>query len=179
MNSTLVTDRLILRPHTIDDIDAEFKLINNFKIANNTCLIPYPYTREDSVKWFEEQKKQSAAGVFAFFIITLKTTKELIGAISLNIDITTKAGCLGYWLGENYWGNGYATEAARTVVKYGFETLLLHTISAEIFSYNIASEKVLLKIAMNYVGEHKQFIAMREREELIKEYKILKEACPP
>jgi len=59
---------------------------------------------------------------------------------------------LGYWVGVPYWGNGYATEAARAVVKYGFGTLGLHRIFASHFANNPASARVLRKIGMRYEG---------------------------
>ncbi len=59
---------------------------------------------------------------------------------------------LGYWIGVPYWGNGYATEAATAMVKYGFGTLGLHRIFAGHFTNNPASAGVLRKIGMRHEG---------------------------
>ena len=65
---------------------------------------------------------------------------------------------LGYWIGVPYWGRGYATEAAREVVKYGFEKVQLNRIFAAHFKHNPASGKVLQKIGMKYEGCMRQNI---------------------
>ena len=59
---------------------------------------------------------------------------------------------LGYWIGVPYWGAGYATEGARAVMQFGFETLSLNRIFASHFSRNPASGRVLQKIGMRYEG---------------------------
>jgi len=59
---------------------------------------------------------------------------------------------LGYWIGVPYWGKGYATEAARSVVNYGFSTLELHRIFASHVPANPASGRVLTKIGMRHEG---------------------------
>lgn len=52
---------------------------------------------------------------------------------------------IGYWIGEPYWGKGYATEAVRLLIKFAFEELDLLRIYAKIYEYNIGSMKVLEK----------------------------------
>jgi RimJ/RimL family protein N-acetyltransferase len=59
---------------------------------------------------------------------------------------------LGYWLGVPFWGQGYATEAARLVISYGFVRLQLHRIQARCFPRNRASARVLEKVGMRYEG---------------------------
>jgi RimJ/RimL family protein N-acetyltransferase len=59
---------------------------------------------------------------------------------------------LGYWIGKPFWGRGYATEAARALVQYGFDTLGLHRIYARHLTRNPASGRVLHKIGMTHEG---------------------------
>ena len=59
---------------------------------------------------------------------------------------------LGYWLGVPFWGHGYATEAAREILRYGFEMLALHRIFASHFKHNPASGRILTKIGMKHEG---------------------------
>jgi RimJ/RimL family protein N-acetyltransferase len=59
---------------------------------------------------------------------------------------------LGYWLGVQFWGHGYATEAANEMVRYGFDTLALHRIFASHFKHNPASGRILTKIGMKHEG---------------------------
>src|SRR5438309_9969155 len=97
----------------------------------------------------------SLAGQPRRFAIAMKETDRLIGGVGL--DGTTGDGsdepALGYWLGQPYWGNGYAREAAAAVIDYGFRTLGLETIRAYTDPGNAASQKVLLHCGLKNVGE--------------------------
>jgi RimJ/RimL family protein N-acetyltransferase len=59
---------------------------------------------------------------------------------------------MGYWLGVPFWSQGIATEAARAVLRYGFEHLNLHRIHAFHFVRNGASDRVMQKIGMQHEG---------------------------
>ena len=63
---------------------------------------------------------------------------------------------LGYWVGVPYWGRGYATEAAREMLRHGFEDLKLNRIFAGVFGGNVASSNVLRKIGMQHEGTARQ-----------------------
>ena len=65
---------------------------------------------------------------------------------------------LGYWIGVPYWGNGYATEAAREMLDYGFETLKLNRIFASHFKPNAASGRILRKLGMLHEGCQREHI---------------------
>ena len=75
----------------------------------------------------------------------------------MGLDGTTGDGgeepALGYWLGQPYWGNGYAREAAAAVIDYGFRTLGLETIRAYTDPGNAASQRVLLHCGLKRIGE--------------------------
>lgn len=60
---------------------------------------------------------------------------------------------LGYRLFPEFWGKGLATEAAGAVLKYGFESLGLTEVKAHVHVANTASEKVLKKIGMQFIGD--------------------------
>ena len=63
-----------------------------------------------------------------------------------------------YWIAKQYWGNGYGTEAAGVVVKFGFEAMKLNRIHATHFSNNPASGRIMQKIGMKYEGCSRQHI---------------------
>jgi [ribosomal protein S5]-alanine N-acetyltransferase len=84
--------------------------------------------------------------------VVLHAEDELIGTITLHLNVRDDNAELGYWIGRPYWGRGYATEAAREVVRYGFEGLGLHRIHAEHLGSNPASGRVMQKIGMAYEG---------------------------
>jgi RimJ/RimL family protein N-acetyltransferase len=90
------------------------------------------------------------------FAIVLRERGELCGSIGLLINSRDANAELGYWIGVHYWGQGYATEAAREIVRYAFEQLGLHRIYAAHFGTNPASGRVLQKIGMRYEGTRRE-----------------------
>ncbi|HKG93136.1 MAG TPA: GNAT family protein [Gemmatimonadaceae bacterium] len=82
-------------------------------------------------------------------------------------------GELGYWVGAGMWGRGYATEAARAVVSFGFATLGLNRIQARHFLRNPASGRVLQKLGMRCEGMHRQAYRRWGRFEDVAVYAIL------
>src|ERR1017187_3846840 len=67
---------------------------------------------------------------------TLRSDGRQIGGAGLRVEDQHQHAELGYWLGAAYWGQGYATEAAREMMRYGFEELCLHRIFASHFKHN-------------------------------------------
>ena len=94
--------------------------------------------------------------------LTLKSSGELIGNCGIRINNPEmREANIGYEVDSRYWGNGYATEAARAILAFGFDTLRMHRIWAWCVAANSASARVLERIGMTLEG--------REREkELIK-----------
>ncbi|MZF04828.1 GNAT family N-acetyltransferase, partial [Bacillus anthracis] len=78
--------------------------------------------------------------------IVLKETNTLIGTIGLNnLQLWSKRSEIGYDLHPRYWGNGYASEAAREIIHYGFQDLGLFRIGAITYPENVTSCKMLCK----------------------------------
>jgi RimJ/RimL family protein N-acetyltransferase len=83
------------------------------------------------------------------FAITLKSTGQLIGNCGVRRDSPeTREGDMGYELDPRFWGKGYATEAAQTVLSFGFSHMHLHRVSAWCIAENVASARVLEKLGM-------------------------------
>jgi len=154
----LKTERLILRPYTLEDIPALVPLIGAREVAATTLRIPHPYTEEFAREFIALSEKDYASGRCARFGIFLRVSGVLCGGVGLQIEAEHRRAELGYWIGVPYWGNGYATEAALAMVRYGFETLELQRIFASHVTNNIASGKVLRKIGMRYEGCHRAHI---------------------
>ena len=97
----------------------------------------------------------------------------LVGAISLHVAREHRHGELGYWIGEDAWGKGYATEAAQAVTAYAFRDLGLHRIQGRHFTRNPASGRVLEKIGMQREGIHRDAYLRWGRFEDVAVYAIL------
>jgi RimJ/RimL family protein N-acetyltransferase len=142
----------LLRPFAASDAPAVQLLAGEREIAANTLSIPHPYLPGMAESWIATHETMRAEGKKVSFAITLAQERTLIGAIGLEIAAEHRRAELGYWIGKPYWGRGYATEAARAVVDYGFKSLGLQRIHAGHFSRNPASGRVLAKIGMRKEG---------------------------
>jgi ribosomal-protein-alanine N-acetyltransferase len=148
----LQTERLTLRVHALSDIPALMPLIGAREVAATTLRIPHPYTEADAQDFIADTQEDFSSGSGLRLGIVLRESDTLCGGVGLRIEPDHRRAELGYWIGVPYWGNGYATEAARAVVKYGFGTLRLHRIFASHFANNPASARVLRKIGMRHEG---------------------------
>jgi ribosomal-protein-alanine N-acetyltransferase len=152
---TLTTDRLVLRPFTIEDAPAVQRLAGEREIALNTLLIPHPYPEGAADEWIQGHNDKSDNHIFA---IAPRNGGEVMGAIGLHVERNHDRAEIGYWLGVPYWGNGYVTEAARAVVGYAFDDVGVNRVFAAHFRRNPASGKVLQKIGMQREGTMRQHL---------------------
>ena len=148
MPPELQTDRLTLRPYAEADIAELLPLIGTREVAATTLRIAHPYTEQDARGFLQFTKDPDKI----WLAITLRSDGRQIGGIGLRVDQQHKHAELGYWLGVQYWGNGYATEAGREMVRYGFQELGMHRIFATHFTHNAASGRILQKLGMQYEG---------------------------
>jgi [ribosomal protein S5]-alanine N-acetyltransferase len=148
----LQTQRLTLRPYQLADIPALVPLIGAREVAATTLRIPHPYTEEIAREFIALAEKDQGSGQCVRCCIVLRESGALCGGVGLQIESVHRRAELGYWIGVPHWGNGYATEAAMAMVKYGFETLALQRIFASYLPGNVASGRVLQKIGMRHEG---------------------------
>lgn len=146
---SLRTERLDLRPLRTSDAPRLRELAGNRQVARNTTSIPYPYPEGAAEAWITDQRDDDERIVFA---VVRRGIDELIGGIGLHLEPEHDHGELGYWIGVDHWDRGYATEAAKAVVRFGFERLGLERIHARTFSRNPGSRKVLEKTGMRREG---------------------------
>jgi [ribosomal protein S5]-alanine N-acetyltransferase len=176
---SLKTARLLLRPFRLTDADDVQRLAGDRDIASTTASIPHPYDDGIAEQWIATHQRHFAQGTWLDLAITLDPAGALVGAIGLRFEPEHDRAELGYWIGKPYWGRGYATEAARALVQYGFETLGLHRIYARHFTRNPASGNVLQKIGMTHEGhrrQHEKKWGIYEDEEL---YGMLRDERTP
>jgi [ribosomal protein S5]-alanine N-acetyltransferase len=149
---SIETARLVLRPYSLADVSDLVRLAGAREVAATTLRIPHPYREEDAINFITACHPEFEMDRCVRFAITLRSTAEFCGGVGLRMERWQQQAELGYWLGVSYWGKGYATECARAVVDYGFDTLKLHRIYASYLAHNVASSRVLQKIGMKYEG---------------------------
>lgn len=149
---TLNTQRLILRPITLDDVEAVTRYCQDRRVAEMTLTIPHPYTSSDAVAWINSLPGPLSKGTMMVWGIVPRATGELIGSIGIAINKQHDKAELGYALGVEHWNKGYVSEAALAVRDHAFTELGLNRLDAHHFVGNEASGRVMQKIGMVYEG---------------------------
>lgn len=152
----LQTERVVLREFTGQDAPDVRRLAGEWEVARALLSVPHPYEDGMAEEWISGHRSAFERGEEVHFALVLRERGELCGACGLLINRRDANAELGYWLGVPYWGRGYATEAAREVLRYGFDQLWLHRIYAAHFATNPASGRVLVKIGMSYEGTRRE-----------------------
>jgi RimJ/RimL family protein N-acetyltransferase len=116
-----------------------------------TTLMPEPKNVEQEREFFEEVVCEDGS-----VDLVVADGEDPVGMVGLNgLDEGNGVAELGYWIVPDHWGNGYATDAARTVTEYGFEQRRLHRVQARIVDFNEASARVLEKAGFEREGVHR------------------------
>ena len=145
----LETERLIIREFEESDFESVHLYASKPEV---TKYMPFGPNSKDETRLFLKNaigyKHQSPRKNYDLAVV-LKKDDVLIGGCGIYItNISVKEGYIGHCLDNVYWGNGYATEAANALLKFGFEILKLHRIFATCHTKNTASAKVLEKSGM-------------------------------
>ena len=146
------SERLFLRPAWPEDWEELLSRVADEAVVKNLAKAPWPYTAEDA-RWFASQPQDQR---LPHFFITLPTSAEparLIGCVGLAQDGDSVE--LGYWLGREHWGKGYASEAARAVISVA-RVLGHRRLVAGHFADNPASGRVLRKVGFRPTGQIRQ-----------------------
>ena len=152
----LSTKRLLLRPLVESDWRAAHAMLTDPEVIR---YIPAgsaseQETREDIRAVIVQHQADPPRYNFA---VVLRAEGTFIGVCFLEMKAKEpQQGNLGYLLGRNYWGQGYATEAARAVLDFGFRKLDLHRIYATCRPANVASSRVMEKLGMRREGHLRQ-----------------------
>lgn len=155
-------ETITLRGLRVSDAEDLYRNVNDPEIGR-TSSIPYPYPGVEGARFFIQQTwhtwKESKGVDLG---ITLPSSDQVIGMVGMfEISRNYRSAEIGYWVGRDHWGHGYATEGANLMIRYGFEVLGFNRIQAVCFDFNPRSARVLEKAGMRFEG--------RCREELIKD----------
>lgn len=146
------TKRLILRPFAISDSEEVQRLAGAKEIYETTSNVPHPYEDGMAEKWISTHASNFYHDLGVNLAITDRKETKLIGAIGLVANRQNYRAELAYWIGHPYWGNGYCTEAALELIRYGFDQLKYHKITARHMETNPASGRAMEKAGMKKEG---------------------------
>lgn len=140
---TLRTERLTLRPLRRADASTLATMAGDPRVANKLADIALPFDEAAARRWLKPTWMDVRVGI--------EREGMLIGSISYHYALGAVGG-LGYWLGAEHWGKGYAREAAGAVVRYGFSQDRLQRFLSAHFIDNPASGRVLTKLGFHPFG---------------------------
>ncbi|MFP1722919.1 GNAT family N-acetyltransferase [Lonsdalea quercina] len=164
------TPRLALRPLRDSDAGTLFALLESDpRIAAMAVHIPYPCPQSRISSWIASLQGDWLSGKSVTFALCLRQVGEVVGAISLSA-LDSHYPEVGYWLGPEYWGRGYGTEACLAICQFAFQQLGLDRLYACHKDGNIASGKVLLKSGFQRLGSQNLYIAELQRYEWVAFY---------
>lgn len=149
ITKTLESDRLILRKFKIEDAQ---EMYDNWGSDPECCK----YLSWNVAKDIEETKSILKSWISEYekgcynWIVILKSTNQAIGSIcAITVSEKHYTAELGYCYGSKFWGNGYATEALRTVIEYLLNECNMYLIECRHISGNPASGRVMEKAGMH------------------------------
>jgi RimJ/RimL family protein N-acetyltransferase len=152
--TTLVTDRLTLRPPQEADAEALVRGLGNLNVSRWTGRVPFPYGHQDAADYIAKFRHAPEDELMLF----ITRAGGLIGGIGIT------QGELGYWLAEDAWGQGYGSEAARAVADHAFTSLNRDRLVASHHIGNTASRRILLGLGFVETGADVAFSRARGAE---------------
>jgi RimJ/RimL family protein N-acetyltransferase len=157
----LTTERLLLRDFVESDWEAVLAYQQDpLYLRYNEWTSRTAEEVREFIQMFLDHQKQKPRLKFQFAVI-LKANGQLIGNCGVRRESPeTREGDMGYELDPRFWGNGYALEAARAVLAFGFSHMKLQRVSAWCIAENVASARLLEKLGMHLekqVPNHQYF----------------------
>ena len=147
------TRRLWLRWPRLADAQAIVRLAGEKAVAEMTARIPHPYPPHEAERFIFQARQSNADGHGLQLAITPKgRPNQLIGLVGIGPSLEDGKPHLGYWLGTPFWGQGYATEAARALIDAFFAYGEGREITATARVINPPSRRVLEKCGFAYQG---------------------------
>ncbi len=161
MKVILANKKLLLREFT------QYDWIDVHKYASQEIVCRYqtwgPNTEEDTKEFIQDVLDEATQTPRERYVFAIIYQETLIGAVEIMIrDFTNKVGEIGYIVNPDYWGKGVATQSAKLMITFGFETLKLHRICATCDPRNIGSAKVLEKVGMLKEGVLRENMLMKD-----------------
>ena len=143
----ITTERLVLKKPRHKDKQLIISQIGDWEVSKWLSKVPYPYTEYDADEWIQTiSQKELTFNIFE--------NDSLIGGIELALH---EDDCheLGFWLGKQHWGQGFATEAGKGLLHYAVEDLGIRNFKSSYMKGNDASARVLAKLGFikSEVGE--------------------------
>ena len=167
----VTTDRLRLEPLVLEHARALDRFARLWEVSRYTANIPHPYPprcAEDFARRSTLERRDGGGWVYA---VIGEGEAGMIGVIDITLADDRRTGELGYAFAPWSWGKGYATEAARAMIRLGFGYMRLDRIEAYANVENPASCRVLAKAGLRRIGEQRMPAPARDGDMLCEAYR--------
>lgn len=149
----LETDRLVLRPYLQEDAPEVARLLNDPELARFLMVIPHPFVEFDARQLVKAAWRRITAGRGFDLLVTVKEMGDRpVGSVGVGLHDEGERAELGFWVGREYWGRGYASEATRRMVDFAEERLGVRRFTGTATADNRASLAVLAKLGFAEAG---------------------------
>ncbi len=142
----IATSHLTLRPVEMKDAEELARLANDHRIAERLARLPHPYSLQNAKDFIHASQEGLRKGDFVRLAVIRRKDQQFMGMIGLEGD-------LGYWLGIEFWGQGYGKEAMKAFVEFCFFALGQDLLKASALVDNIPSRRVFESLGFSIVGD--------------------------
>ncbi len=153
LDTILKTPKLSLRAVDFTDVDLVWEA-TRFDGFNDGMTWDPPETREDIVRITERNLEHWKQGKDYVFTIELLNPVCAIGRVGLHKESEPDTWNIGFWIHPDHWGNGYAGEASRSVLQFGFEAIGAGKIVTAHAVWNTRSQRVIESLGFHRVQEN-------------------------
>lgn len=168
-------ERIILRTPITSDAPEIYKQVRKADVRRMT-LIPKPESVADSLRFIRFTQSSLRKKTDMILAIEEKANRRILGMIGIhNISLKSKNSELGYWLGKQHWGKGYASEAVKMMLSHAFLKLRMQRVYAYVISSNETSIRVLDKRGFSYEGCYRDHLFHSGKYCNLNLYSLLKE----
>lgn len=157
MSVIFTTPRLVIKKPEITDKQSLIDSLNNWEVVKWLVKVPYPYTSKDADNWITNLSKND-------YVFNIFLDRKLIGGIGLERENKNSAYVLGYWLAQDHWGRGYATEACKGIFTYATQNLKITKIKAAYLINNYKSAKILKNFGFQEIGRSSKYSSSRNEK---------------
>ncbi|MGC5325013.1 GNAT family N-acetyltransferase [Brevibacillus sp. SYSU BS000544] len=155
--SQITTERLLVRPMQLNDAPYLFEFWSDPMVSKHMNIDSFVDVSQaqQMILLFEKLCTENKA---IRWTILLRHSNEVIGSCGFNyLDFENERAEIGYDLGYPYWGNGYASEAIKAIISYGFDSLRLNRVEAKVEPENLNSIRLIKKLRFVEEGKLRQY----------------------
>ncbi len=153
MFSPIHTERLLIRPFVLSDVEPLYTRRNDPEIARwQTWTLPWPRERAESVVGEVMAMDGPANDEWWMATIVESASGEVVGDLAVNLTWDSRCSEVGYTLARQHWGKGYATEAVAAIIEYLFEAIGVTRVAGSLHPENPASAMVLERCGLLFEG---------------------------